>query len=128
MRSSPSLPSLRSWPSPRPKPVADLLDRVLGNLTPEESNLVLPPDSLIAALRERQRGRLTRNQIKNALGLTNADDTSLNTVYTNITQLVPLYSFDEVRDLLMLGCTRNRNDPAGAAYYSKATILSRLGL
>lgn len=105
----------------------DLLDRLLGLLTPEQSTLALPPASMIAALRERQRGQLTRAQIKSALGLSDADDTSLNTVYLTATAGVS-YNFDTVLDLLVLGSTRNRLSQSGAPYYTKATIKTRLGI
>lgn len=106
----------------------DLLDRCLGLLTPEESHLVLPPDSLMAAMRERQRGRITRAAIKSALRLSDADDTGLNTVYQNCISITPPYTFEEVRDLLMLGATRNRLSQTGDPYYTKAQIKTRLGL
>lgn len=108
--------------------MADLLDRVLGNLTPEESHLSLLYPSLIAALRERQRGELTRNQIKAALGLTDAEDTALNTVYQTCINPQGSYNFDELADLLVLGSTRNRADAGGAPYYTKAAIKTRLGI
>lgn len=108
--------------------MADLLDRVLGNLPPEESQLVLPPDTIIAAMRERQRGRITQAQITSALALTASDEIGFNMVYAAVFGGAPTLTIEEVRDLLMLGNTRNRQSQSGAAYYSKAQIATRLGL
>lgn len=108
--------------------MADLLDRVLGYLEPQESNLSVGVNVIIAALRERQRGHLTRNQIKAALALTDADDTGLNTVYQNVYGGAPTYAVDFVQDTLILGSTRNRADSGGAAYYTKAKVKADLGL
>jgi hypothetical protein len=108
--------------------VADLLDRVLGYLEPQESHLSVGHNVIVAALRERQRGRLTRAQIKTALALTDADDTGLNTVYQNIYGGSPIYTIEFLTDLLILGSTRNRADSGGAAYYTKTKVKTDLGL
>lgn len=107
----------------------DLLDRLLGLLTPEQSTLALPPVAIIAAMRERQRGQITRANIAAVLGLSAEEDTALNTIYQNCVALIlPPYNFDTVLDLLNLGATRNRIDPNGAPYYTKAQIKTRLGI
>lgn len=107
--------------------VPDLLDRILGNLTEEESELSISYPVIIAVMREFNRGELTQNQIVNNLNLSAADWAGLSTVYTNVF-VTGTYTMDEVEDLLVLGSTRNRSQSSGDPYYAKATIKSRLGL
>lgn len=106
----------------------DLLDRLLGYLTSEQSHLAVPHPVLLAAMREIQRGRLTQNQVKNALALTDADVIGLTTVYNKLFGPSPTLTVGEYSDLLVLGETRNRADATGGPYYTKATVKSRLGL
>lgn len=108
--------------------MANLLDRVLGLLTPDESSLVLPPGSIIAALRERQRGNITQAQINSVLALTASDTTGFNLVFGKLTSSPATLTYEELADLLALGNTRNRASQTGAAYYTKAQIKTRLGL
>jgi len=107
--------------------VADLLDRILGNLTTAESGLGISLEIIVAAMREVNRGELTQAQVKNALSLTNADAAGFLSVYNQIFTSGTL-TLEELRDVLVLGETRNRADLAGAPYYNKALVKSRLGL
>jgi len=107
----------------------DLLDRVLGYLEPDESNLSISRDVIEATMDEFNRGEIpNQNAVKAALGLTDADLAGFTTVYLSIYGPTPTLSIEEFRSVTALGATRNRNDPSGAAYYSKAKVKTRLGL
>ena len=105
----------------------DLLDRILGYLEPDESTLSVSYTSFLAALREIQRGELTQQQVVDALALTPADLAGALVVY-NAIFVAGTLPVEEFVDLMVLGSTRNRSNPSGANYYSKATVMARLGL
>lgn len=100
---------------------------MLGNLEPDETHLAVSYLVLIAAMFEFNRGNLTQNAIVNALSLSPADLAGFTTVYMAIF-VNGTYDIQEFTDVIVLGSTRNRADPNGAPYYSKATVKSRLGL
>ena len=107
--------------------MADLLDRMLGYLDPNESNLAVAPEVIIAAMYEFDRSNLTETQIRTSLALTQEDWDGLVFVYgeifTNFT-----YDIEEFRNLFTLGGTRNRSSTFGIPYYDKTTVMTRLGL
>jgi hypothetical protein len=109
--------------------MSDLLDRVLGLLDAAESHRAVPYDSLLAAMREIQRGNLTQNQVVAALELTAGETTALTTVYNKLFGGAPTMTVAEFEDLMVLGSTRNREDGSqNAPYYSKTVVKNRLGL
>lgn len=108
--------------------MADLLDRLLGNLAPEESSLSVNPTAMLAGMREVQRGRITRAQLVTALSLTAQDQVGFDIVYTKMFVAPTTLPVNEFTDLFALGTSRNRADATGMPFYSKATIKTRLGL
>ena len=107
----------------------DLLDRVLGYLEPDESHLAISRHVIEAAMDEFNRGSIPNaNAVKLALGLTDSDLAGFTVVYLSIYGPAPTITIEEFRSVVVLGGTRNRNDPDGENYYSKATVVARLGL
>ncbi len=105
----------------------DLLDRMLGYLDEDQSELAVSPEVIISAMFDFDRGILDQAQIRTNLALTRADWDALTVVYAAIFVGGTL-DVEEFRNLMAFGSTRNRSDPTGAAYYPKSKVKTRLGL